>query len=229
VDQSGEKIGKFEDVYLDEETSRPEWAAVNTGLFGLRKTLVPLSEAEPADEDLKVPFAAEHVKAAPSVESDEQLSQQEEAQLYRHYGLDYSHSESETGLPDSGAATSATQASGSTDPSSGSATESPVEADASSREAARRQAEGDAGGHEVIRSEEELEVGTEVRPRERVRLKKYLVTEPVTKTIPVTREEVRLEREPVVEDENTAAGEGELHEEPQSGHPDLGEEKRRQR
>ena len=71
-----------------------------------------------------------------------------------------------------------------------------------SQEPAGQQAEGDSGGHEVIRSEEELEVGTDVRPRERVRLKKYLVTEPVTKTIPVTREEVRLEREPVGQDES---------------------------
>ncbi len=56
VDRSGEKIGKFEDIYLDDETSRPEWAAVNTGLFGLRKTLVPLSEAELTGDQVQVPF-----------------------------------------------------------------------------------------------------------------------------------------------------------------------------
>jgi sporulation protein YlmC with PRC-barrel domain len=156
VDQSGEKIGKFEDIYLHEETARPEWAAVNTGLFGLRGTLVPLSEAKPAGDDIEVPFDAEHVKAAPNVDPDN-LSQEEATALYRHYGLDYPKSEAP--------------------------------------------ADDDAEGHEVIRSEEELEVGTEVRPRERVRLKKYLVTEPVTKTVPVTREEVRIEREPVDPDD----------------------------
>jgi uncharacterized protein (TIGR02271 family) len=60
----------------------------------------------------------------------------------------------------------------------------------------------------MIRSEEELGVGTEVRRRERVRPKKYLVTESVTKTVPVTREEVRLEREPVRQDESGEANEG---------------------
>jgi sporulation protein YlmC with PRC-barrel domain len=208
VDRSGEKIGKFDDIYLDEETSRPEWAAVNTGLFGLRKTLVPLSEAEPAGDDVKVPFDLEHVKAAPNVDPDDQLSQQEEAQLYQHYGLDYSKSESETGLPEGNTSTDRAQREIPSEPSSGRATGSraAIEPDASGRQSTGPQAEGEAGGHEVIRSEEELvEAGTEVRPRERVRLKKYLVTEPVTKTVPVTREEVRIEREPVGQDESGEA------------------------
>lgn len=211
VDQGGEKIGKFEDVYLDEETSRPEWAAVNTGLFGLRKALVPLSEAELAGDDVKVPFDADHVKAAPSVDADDQLSQPEEAQLYEHYGLEYSKAASDTGLPegdagaDPGGRDHPPEASSSA-PATGS--RAPLEPDASGRESTGRQAAAEAGGLEVIRSEEELEVGTgEVRPRERVRLKKYLVTEPVTKTVPVTREEVRIEREPVGQDESSEANE----------------------
>jgi uncharacterized protein (TIGR02271 family) len=51
----------------------------------------------------------------------------------------------------------------------------------------------------MTRSEEELHVGTETRERGRARLKKYVVTEQVTKTVPVQREEVRIEREPVTE------------------------------
>jgi uncharacterized protein (TIGR02271 family) len=46
----------------------------------------------------------------------------------------------------------------------------------------------------VTRSEEELRVGTERRPRERVRLRKYVVTEEVPIVVPVRREEVRIER-----------------------------------
>lgn len=50
---------------------------------------------------------------------------------------------------------------------------------------------------EVVRSEEEVRVKPgPMRPRERVRLKKYLVTDYVEKTVPVQREEVRVEREP---------------------------------
>ena len=213
VDRNGEKIGKFDDIYLDEETSRPEWAAVNTGLFGLRKTLIPLSQAEPAGEDVKVPFDLEHVKAAPNVDPDDQLSQQEEAQLYQHYGLDYSESQSETGLPEGNTGTDRARREVPSEPSSGQATGSraATEPGASDRQTTGQEAEGQAGGHEVIRSEEELvEAGTEVRPRERVRLKKYWVTEHVTKTVPVTREEVRLEHEPVGQDES-----GEEYERPE--------------
>ena len=51
----------------------------------------------------------------------------------------------------------------------------------------------------MTRSEEELKVGTTERESGRVRLRKYVVTDEVTKTVPVKREEVRLEREPITD------------------------------
>jgi uncharacterized protein (TIGR02271 family) len=51
----------------------------------------------------------------------------------------------------------------------------------------------------MTRSEERLHVGTESREVGRVRLRKYIVTENVTRTVPVSREEVRLEREPITD------------------------------
>jgi hypothetical protein len=55
----------------------------------------------------------------------------------------------------------------------------------------------DDAAPEVVRSEEEVRVHPgPMRPRERVRLKKYLVTDYVEKTVPVRREEVRVEHEP---------------------------------
>lgn len=51
----------------------------------------------------------------------------------------------------------------------------------------------------MTRSEEELEVRKQQRPREKVRLRKHVVTENVETTIPVEREEVRVEREPITE------------------------------
>jgi sporulation protein YlmC with PRC-barrel domain len=56
---------------------------------------------------------------------------------------------------------------------------------------------GDEESGELIRSEEEVDVRTEARPRERLRLKKYVVTEHVTKKVPVRREKIAVEREPV--------------------------------
>jgi uncharacterized protein (TIGR02271 family) len=51
----------------------------------------------------------------------------------------------------------------------------------------------------MTRSEEELRVGKAEREAGRARLKKYVVTENVTQTVPVQREEVRLEREPITD------------------------------
>jgi sporulation protein YlmC with PRC-barrel domain len=153
VDRSGERIGKLDEIFLDSETDLPEWGSVSGGLLGRRRSLLPLSEAEAADEDeLRVPFDKEHVLAAPQAEPDVELSRDEEQALYRHYGLDYS-----TG---------------------------------------GRDASDDA----MTRSEEEVDVRTEARPRERLRLKKYVVTEHVTKTVPVRREKIAVEREPVEDD-----------------------------
>ena len=51
----------------------------------------------------------------------------------------------------------------------------------------------------MTRSEEELRVGTQRREAGRVRLKKYVTTEQETVTVPVQREEVRVEREPITD------------------------------
>lgn len=57
---------------------------------------------------------------------------------------------------------------------------------------------GDTGPEaEMVRSEEEVDVHVEpAKPRERVRLRKHVVVEQVEKTVPVRREEVRLEHDP---------------------------------
>ena len=60
----------------------------------------------------------------------------------------------------------------------------------------------------MTRSEEELHVGTSRRPAGKARLRKHVVTEHVTKTVPVQREEVRIEREPVDESNVDAATSG---------------------
>ena len=48
----------------------------------------------------------------------------------------------------------------------------------------------------MIRSEEEVSVGKVAKPAERVRLKKVIVEDEVTKTVPVRKEKIRLETEP---------------------------------
>jgi uncharacterized protein (TIGR02271 family) len=132
-----------------------------------------------------VPFEKAQIKDAPSVDPDGQLSQREEAELYRHYGMQYSESESGSGLPEGGAGTTA--AAGTTG--------------GTTAGAGTTGAGGTTGGTDeaMTRSEEELSVGTAQRETGRARLRKYVETEDVTKTVPVSREEARLEREPITD------------------------------
>ena len=99
VDHDSNKIGEVVDIYLDNETGRPEWAVVRTGLFGLRSTFVPLAEAREVGDELQVPHQRLQVKQAPNIEPDGRLSEAEEAELYRHYGLDYDTVTLDSGAP----------------------------------------------------------------------------------------------------------------------------------
>ena len=99
VDRDSNKIGEVVDIYLDNETGWPEWAVVRTGLFGMRTTFVPLAEAREVGDELQVPHRRGQVKEAPNIEPDGQLSEVEEAELYRHYGLDYDTVTLDSGSP----------------------------------------------------------------------------------------------------------------------------------
>jgi uncharacterized protein (TIGR02271 family) len=169
IDGDGEKIGKIDELYYDAQGGQPEWALVNTGLFGTKKTFVPIRSGSASGEDLKVPVSKEQVKDAPRIDADQELSESEERQLFDHYGVPYTTE-------------------GST-------------AAAGSRTSPERGVDHDTSGPDsdeaMTRSEEELRVGTAERERGRVRLRKHVVTENVQKTVPVRREEVRVEREPI--------------------------------
>ena len=190
IDRDGDKIGTITDIYLDAETDRPEWALVNTGLFGTRSTFVPLAQASEDGDQVRVPYEKAQVKDAPNVEADGQLSEDEEAALYRHYGLDYDTVAVDSGLPAQETGTG--YAAG--------------DADTTGTTTAGEQ--GRATDDAMTRSEEELQVGTRQRERGPVRLRKYVVTEPVTQTVPVQREEARLEREPITDANIDAAMSG---------------------
>jgi uncharacterized protein (TIGR02271 family) len=182
----GDKLGKIEDIYLDEQTGKPEWLAVKTGLFGGRVSFVPLAEASLEGDTVTVPYDKATVKEAPHAEADGQLSHQEEAQLYRHYGLEYGESRSDAGLAQGERDGGRSDRSGDPTPDG---SDGVVGNDVS----------GPATDRAMTRSEEELRVGTTERETGKARLRKYVVTENVTQTVPVQREEVRVEREPITD------------------------------
>jgi len=89
IDQSGHAVGVITDLYVDDATGRPEWAAVKSGVFSSRVTFVPLSQAAPHGLRVQVPFSQRHIHEAPHLDPHGHLSADEEARLYQHYGLDY--------------------------------------------------------------------------------------------------------------------------------------------
>jgi uncharacterized protein (TIGR02271 family) len=191
IDPAGDKLGKIDAIYLDDETGQPEWALVTSGLFSTKATFVPLAQAQPTGDAIQVPHEKAQVTDAPSMEADGQLSQDEEAQLYRHYGLDYSEHRSDSGLP-----------AGERD-RDGDGIYDDVEDTAVGRDTS-----GPTTDDAMTRSEEELRVGTAQRERGRVRLRKYVTTEQVQQTVPVQRERVRVEREPITDANLDAATSG---------------------
>ena len=89
LDRDGGRIGAIDAIYLDDQTGQPEWALVNTGLFGTKSSFVPLAQAFQSDNDVVTSYDKQLVSDAPRVDSDGHLSEDEERQLWRHYGLDY--------------------------------------------------------------------------------------------------------------------------------------------
>ena len=181
----GEKIGTIEEIYLDTETRQPEWAVITTGLFGTKQSFVPIGDATTADDGITVPFDKATVKDAPNIDPDGQLSEPEERQLYEHYGRSYNGGDL-TGTTDGGdAGTAGLDVSGPTTRDDADTADSDVS--------------GTTTDDAMTRSEEELSVGTAEREAGRVRLRKVVVEDEVTQTVPVKREEVRVEREPITD------------------------------
>jgi len=178
VDRNGERIGTLDELYLDER-DEPAWATVRAGVLGLRSSLVPLSDMKPVGEELEVPYDRQRVKDAPAIEPSEQVADEDADRLRQHYRLDEQSAEREdiaaSRMPETG--------------SEGDEHDDDRAAPASAS------ADGETDDA-MTRSEEELVVGTRRRTRGRARLRKYVVTEHVQKTIPVRREEVRVEFEP---------------------------------
>jgi uncharacterized protein (TIGR02271 family) len=185
VDSDGTKIGKIGQVYLDDHTGQPVWATVKTGMFGSKESFAPLYGSKPVGEDLQLAVSKDLVKDAPSVEDDGHLEDSENDALYQHYAGHLGTEQVAQNSKRSGREDLAGQPG-----VQGKDTSGPTTDDA------------------MTRSEEQLHVGAEKVETGKVRLRKYIATENVTQTVPVSREEVRLEREPITDANRGAARSG---------------------
>jgi uncharacterized protein (TIGR02271 family) len=193
----GDKIGGIGQVFLDDQTGEPEWVTVKTGLFGSNESFVPIRDASVENGAVVVPWDKATIKDAPNVDPDGgHLDESEEARLYDYYGLDYSTSQSDSGLPTGFAGTESGTTGNTSAYDEGRDTSGPNTDDA------------------MTRSEEQLRVGTEKQEVGRARLRKYVETEQEQVSVPVTKEKVRLETEPITGANRDAA----------LGGPDISEE-----
>ncbi|MCY1157058.1 MAG: hypothetical protein MOP51_77 [Citricoccus sp.] len=225
----GDKIGSVGQVYLDDQTNQPTFVTVKTGLFGMKETFVPVSQATQSQDGLQVPFDKAFIKDAPNIDADGSLTPEEERRIYEYYSLDYP-----AGGRHAGDARDSTRTGGAgirqdTDPgrtaASGTAaggvgglgvqrgdandTAADLDRDVNTGGAGR-----DGGIHttgtggadtrgvdtdreSVVVRDEQLDVGTEVRETGQVRLRKHTYTDTETVEVPVSKEEVVVERETI--------------------------------
>ena len=192
VAADGSKIGGIGQVYLDDQTGDPSWVTAKTGFFGTGQSFVPLEGASLSGRNIQVAYDEDKVKGAPRVDDDGALSPQEEDELYAYYGVGGHGTVSGTNGRDVTdrdlTATTGTTGAGDRDVTDRDRT-GQVGHDTS----------GPTTDDAMTRSEERLQVGTQSREAGRARLRKYVVTENVTQTVPVSHEEVRIEREPITD------------------------------
>jgi uncharacterized protein (TIGR02271 family) len=173
VDVNGDKLGKIGQVYVDDQSGQPLWVTIATGMFGTKESFAPLYGSRADGDSLQLAVTEDMVKGAPGVDADGHIGEGENDALYEYYA---------------GYLGNGSQQAGDT------------REDLSGQPGARgRDTSGPATDDAMTRSEERLHVGTEQAESGRARLRKYVVTEQVTQTVPVSHEEVRLEREPITD------------------------------
>ncbi|MGZ4612577.1 MAG: hypothetical protein ACXV1K_05305 [Kineosporiaceae bacterium] len=95
VDRAGLPIGTVTQVYTDDDTGLPEWA---TTRIGEATVFIPLDDAVESDGQITVSVHRDDVAKAPLVLDKHHISRNEEARLYRHYGIPYTAERSASGL-----------------------------------------------------------------------------------------------------------------------------------
>jgi len=176
VDVNGAKLGKIGQIYVDDRTGQPLWVTITTGMFGTKQNFAPLYGSRSDGGDLQLAVTKDMVSGAPGIEADGHIEDSENEALYSYYNGYLGATAQDQGQGYAG----------------------DIRDDAAGRDGIQGQdTSGPTTDDAMTRSEERLHVGTEQTEAGRARLRKYVVTENVTQTVPVSHEEVRLEREPI--------------------------------
>jgi uncharacterized protein (TIGR02271 family) len=187
VDVNGAKLGKIGQIYVDDQTGQPLWVTITTGMLGTKQSFAPLYGSRSDGGDLQLAVTKDMVQDAPVIEADGHIEDSENEALYTYYNGYLGGTAQEQGQGSAG----------------------DTREDLAGRDGIQgRDTSGPTIDDVMTRSEERLHVGTEQAEAGRARLRKYVVTENVTQTVPVSHEEVRLEREPITDANRGAATSG---------------------
>ncbi len=202
----GQKIGKIVDVYESTQAEDGTFVTVHTGMFGGHASFVPLAQASLQGKDVVVPYDKNLVKDAPRVQADQDLTSEEEDRLYQHYNLSGGSPAPQAeaaGAPGRHAEETAIPRGTKRQDSDGDGVFDDVKDTAVGRDTS-----GLTTDDAMTRSEERLQVGTQRTETGRARLRKRIVTEQVSTTVPVSHDEVVVEREPITEANMAKATDG---------------------
>jgi len=189
----GEKLGKIDTLYADREDGDPTFATVQTGAFGGKTHFVPLNQATLSGDSVTVPYGKDLVNSAPNIDPDAELEPAEEQRLYSHYGVGGVGNEYDTNTTTTTGTATGTAGFAGTSGTDSSNVHGTVGHDTS----------GPTTDNAMTRSEERLDVSTQRTEQRteagRARLRKYIVSEKETVVVPVSHEEVRVQREPITD------------------------------
>jgi uncharacterized protein (TIGR02271 family) len=227
-DQGGERIGKVDDIFLD-ENDQPEYFGVKMGFMGTNSTLIPadVTQADASQRRIEVTQPMSTIKDGPTFGSDSDITPEFEGRVRSYYGLDssgYSEGRGSFGAYGADYDTTSTSSVGNTPGTDEGAGEvgPGVRVGDTESGAFRGHAESDEGVRQtsgsdladedevrVQRSEEELVAGTREREAGRVGIRKRVRTDRERIAVPKRREQVSVERVPV---EGRTASEAEIGE-----------------
>src|SRR5215218_504428 len=202
VDQSGEKIGKVDDLFLD-ESDQPEYIGVKMGFLGTRSTLIPFEmvRVNDAQQVIKVAADKETLKNGPTFDDEREITPAFENEVYSYYGLQRTQSIGNTGSYGSYYSDEGTDA-GTVGPGMTMGdTETGEFREHAAHDEGVRQSRGDDLEDEdklrVQRTEEELTAGTRQGEAGSIRVRKRVRTDRERIEVPTRHEEVSVERVPV--------------------------------
>jgi uncharacterized protein (TIGR02271 family) len=207
VDEGGSKIGKVDDLFLD-ESDQPEYFGVKMGFLGTSSTLIPADIATINNEQgfIEISQPKSTVQDGPAFDDDREITPDYENEVRSYYGLgpiessgSYGDYEGEETNGHSGAGTTDSTTAGTV----GSGMSMGDTETGEFREHDRNQEGLSQPGSDLEdelrmqRSEEELRAGTREREAGSVKVRKRVRTDREQIEVPTRREEVSVERVPV--------------------------------